>query len=94
VPLLVRALGFPTHIAAATSHFALAIVAGAGTLTHVVLGSVGHGHGLRRASALSIGVVLGAQLGAHVSLRLRGRAIQQLLVAALLALALRLLIAV
>jgi uncharacterized membrane protein YfcA len=56
-------------------------------------------HGRRRhadpmsCSAASC-VVLGAQLGAHVSLRLRGRAIQQLLAAALLALALRLPIAV
>jgi hypothetical protein len=31
VPLLVRALGFPTHLATATSHFVLAIMAGAGT---------------------------------------------------------------
>ena len=93
VPLLVRALGFPTHIATATSHFVLAIMAGTGSLTHVVLGSFGHGHGLRRAAALSLGVVGGAQLGAHVSLRLRGAVIQWLLAAALFALAARLLYA-
>jgi uncharacterized membrane protein YfcA len=93
VPLLVRALGFPTHIATATSHFVLAIMAGAGALTHVALGSFGHGHGVRRAVALSIGVVGGAQLGAHVSLRLRGAVIQWLLAVALLALAARLLLA-
>jgi len=94
VPLLVRALGFPTHVATATSHFVLSIMAGVGALTHVVLGSFAHGHGLRRAGALSAGVVAGAQLGAHVSLRLRGAAIQGLLAAALLALAARLLLAV
>jgi uncharacterized membrane protein YfcA len=93
VPLLVRALGFPTHLATATSHFVLAIMAGTGTLTHVFLGSFGHGHGVRRAVALSIGVVAGAQLGAHVSLRLRGAVIQWLLALALLALAVRLLLA-
>jgi uncharacterized membrane protein YfcA len=92
VPLLVRAFGFPTHIATATSHFVLAIMAGTGTLTHVLLGSFHH-HGLRRTVALSIGVVAGAQLGAHVSLRLRGEAIQWLLAAALLVLSARLLIA-
>ena len=92
VPLLVRALGFPTHIATATSHFVLAIMAGTGTITHVVLGSFRHGHGVRRAAALSVGVVAGAQLGAHVSLRLRGVVIQWLLAAALLALAARLLL--
>ncbi|MGH3003305.1 MAG: sulfite exporter TauE/SafE family protein, partial [Gaiellaceae bacterium] len=47
VPLLVRALGFPTHIATATSHFVLAIMAGAGTLTHIALGSFAHRAGVR-----------------------------------------------
>jgi hypothetical protein len=93
VPLLVRALGFPIHIATATSHFVLAIMAGTGSLTHIVLGSFSHGHGVRRAMALSVGVITGAQLGAHISLRLRSAIIQWLLAAALLALAARLLIA-
>ncbi|HEY2541618.1 MAG TPA: sulfite exporter TauE/SafE family protein [Gaiellaceae bacterium] len=93
VPLLVRALGFPMHLATATSHFVLAVMAGAGTITHIALGSFAHGHGWRRTAALSVGVVAGAQLGAHVSLRLRGAVIQWLLAAALLALAARLLLA-
>lgn len=90
VPLLVRALGFPTHIATATSHFVLAIMAGTGSLTHIALGDFAHRHGIRRAIALSVGVVGGAQ----VSLRVRGQVIQWLLAAALLALAARLLYAV
>lgn len=90
VPLLIRALGFPTHAATATSHFVLAWVSGAGALTHAVTGSFGTGHGLRRAAALSIGVVVGAQLGAHVSVGMRGRTIEVLLSLALAALALRL----
>jgi hypothetical protein len=90
VPLLVRALGFPTHIATATSHFVLAIMAGTGTITHVVIGSFHH-QGLRRTVALSGGVVAGAQLGAHISLRLHGRVINRLLAVALLALSARLL---
>lgn len=90
VPLLVRALGFPTHIATATSHFVLAIMAGTGTVTHVVTGSFAHGHGLRRSAALSVGVVVGAQLGARVSVGLRDIVIQRLLAAALLGLAVRL----
>ncbi len=92
VPLLVRALGFPTHVATATSHFVLAIMAGTGTATHVVTGSFSHGHGLRRTAALSVGVIAGAQLGARVSLALRDVVIQRLLAAALLALAVRLLV--
>ena len=94
VPLLVRALGFPTHLATATSHFGLAIMAGTGTLAHIGLGSFAHGHGVRRTLALSAGVVVGAQVGAHNSLRLRGAVIQWLLAAALFALAARLLLAV
>ena len=91
VPVLVRALGFPTHIATATSHFVLAIMAGTGTITHLVIGSFHH-HGLRRTVALSLGVVAGAQLGAHISLRLHGRIIHWLLAVALVALSARLLI--
>lgn len=94
VPLLVRALGYPMHVATATSHFVLAVMAGAGSITHVAIGSFGHGHGWRRTAALAVGVVAGAQLGAHVSLRLRGTVIQWLLAGALLALAARLLYSV
>jgi uncharacterized membrane protein YfcA len=92
VPLLVRALGFPTHIATATSHLVLAIMAGTGTITHLIAGSFQHGQGYRRAAVLSVGVVAGAQLGARVSLRLSGRTIQWLLAAALAILAVRLLV--
>jgi uncharacterized membrane protein YfcA len=92
VPLLVRALGFPTHIATATSHFVLAIMSGSATITHAVAGSFAHGHGLHRAIALSIGVIVGAQLGALVSTRVSGRLIQWLLAVALGALAIRLVI--
>lgn len=92
VPLLVRTLGFPTHLATATSHFVLAIMAGTGSITHIAQGSFAHEHGVRRTIALSIGVIGGAQLGAHVSVHLRGRVIELLLAAALLALAVRLLL--
>jgi uncharacterized membrane protein YfcA len=94
VPLLVRALGFPTHVATATSHFVLAWMAGVGTVTHAVTGSFAHEEGLRRAASLSVGVVVGAQAGARISRRLHGRAIELLLGLALLGLAARLLLAV
>lgn len=93
VPLLVRALGFPTHIATATSHFVLAWMAGVGTVTHALAGSFAHGEGVRRAAALSVGVVAGAQVGARISRRIRGHHIERLLAVALLALAARLLLA-
>lgn len=91
VPLLVRALGFPTHLATATSHFVLSIIAGGGAMTHVLTGDFVNGHGVRRAVALSIGVVAGAQLGARLSLRASGRVVEMLLGVALIALAVRLL---
>ena len=94
VPLLVRVLGFPTHIATATSHFILAIIAGTGATTHALTGSFAHGHGVRRAIAISIGVVLGAQLGARLSLRASGRVLEVMLAVALIALAVRLLVGV
>jgi uncharacterized membrane protein YfcA len=94
VPLLVAVLGFPTHIATATSHFVLAIMALVATITHVIAGTFHEAAGLRRAAALSVGVVFGAQLGAHVSQRLSGRVIQRLLAAGLLALGARLVLSV
>ena len=90
VPLLVRLLGFPVHVATATSHFVLAILAGSAATTHAVTGSFAHGHGLRRAAALSAGVVLGAQVGARASVRASGRTIERLLALALALLVVRL----
>ena len=93
VPLLVRALGFPTHIATATSHFVLAVMSGVGALTHVAAGSFAHGRDVLRAAWISAGIVVGAQIGAHLSQRLHGKLIERLLAAALLVLAARLIIA-
>lgn len=94
VPLLVTVLGFPTHVATATSHFVLAWMALVATLTHIVAGTFHHGVGLRRAAALSVGVVFGAQLGAMLSQRLSGTVIQRLLAVGLLALGVRLVLSV
>jgi len=70
VPLLTSLLGFPVHIATATSHFILTIMALAGTVTHIATGTFVHG--VHRTIYLSIGVVFGAQVGARLSNRLRG----------------------
>jgi len=92
VPLLVGALGFPMHVATATSHFVLVFVAGTGSLTHLVAGGLAPGNGLHRAIALTVGVLPGAQLGAVLSRRFSGPTIRRLLGAALLVLAVRLLV--
>ena len=71
VPLLVNLLNFPVHIATATSHFILAIMAMTGTTVHIVTGSFSHG--VHRTVALAVGVIIGAQLGAILSKRIQGK---------------------
>ncbi len=70
VPVLANLLNFPVHVATATSHFTLAIMTLAGTLVHVVKGSLRGGVG--RTVALAIGVMVGAQVGARLSRRVHG----------------------
>jgi uncharacterized membrane protein YfcA len=93
VPLLVGTLGFPTHVATATSHFVLVFISGTASLTHLLGGVLTAGTGLRRALALSLGVLPGAQLGARLSQRLPGPTIRRILGISLIALAARLLVA-
>lgn len=71
VPLLVRLLSFPVHIATATSQFILAITALTGTIVHIITGSFSRG--VFRTIALAIGVLLGAQVGALLSNRVHGK---------------------
>lgn len=94
VPLLIGALGFPIHVATATSHFVLANMAVVGTITHALAGDFAGGTGIRRSVALSIGVIAGAQVGARLSQRTGGVLIRRLLAIALGALAVRLLFVV
>jgi len=70
VPALVHLLNFPVHVATATSHFILAIMALTGTLVHILTGTFSHG--VRRTVALAVGVLFGAQLGARLSGRVQG----------------------
>ena len=70
VPALVLFLDFPVHIATATSHFVLAIMALTGTLVHIWTGSLHEG--TRHTLCLAVGVLLGAPVGAQLSCRLHG----------------------
>lgn len=71
VPAMVYLLGFPTHIATATSQFVLGISALVGVSSHLLLGNV------LTVPALTIGLgaVVGAQLGARLSLKVKSRPI-------------------
>jgi hypothetical protein len=70
VPALVHILNFPVHIATATSHFILSVMAMTGTTVHIATGVFSHG--VWRTVLLAIGVLLGAQLGARLSIRVHG----------------------
>ncbi len=70
VPVFMFFLRLPVHVATATSLYVLTINALAGTTTHIAAGLFHHG--LRRALALSLGAVLGAQAGAKLSQRIHG----------------------
>ena len=70
VPALIYLLDFPVHVATATSHFILAIMALTGTLVHIWTGDL-YG-GVNETLALAIGVMLGAPLGAQLSNRVQG----------------------
>ncbi len=70
VPALIYFLDFPVHIATATSHFILAIMALTGTVVHIWAGDLHEG--ARHTLCLAIGVLLGAPVGAYLSTRIQG----------------------
>jgi len=72
VPALIRLLNFPVHLATATSHFILAIMALTGTMVHIITGSFSHG-GMWRTIFIGIGVLIGAQAGALLSTHVHGK---------------------
>jgi uncharacterized membrane protein YfcA len=70
VPTLSYLLNFPVFIATATSQFIISIITFTATLVHIVHGSFHHG--AQRTAALGIGVLIGAQLGAYLSNKIKG----------------------
>lgn len=89
VPVMIYLLGFPVHIATATSHFVLAIMTFSATVFHVVSGDL-TGRFLM-ALGLIAGVIPGAQLGAWASSKIGGKGIVRGLAIALLIAAARIL---
>lgn len=80
VPLMVFILGFPAHIATATSQFILVISAFFGAGSHLVLGNIL----FIPALMMVIGAIPGAQLGAIIAKKMAAGAITHLLIAAML----------
>lgn len=82
VPAMVNLLNFPVHIATATSHFVLAIMALTGTVTHIIDGSFTP-DSILKTIYLAVGVVAGAQLGAKLSKKIKANFIIKALAIAL-----------
>jgi uncharacterized membrane protein YfcA len=93
VPMLMFALHFPAHLATATSQYIVVVTALVGSLTHLAAGSYTTDH-VGRTMALALGVIVGGQLGARLSMRMRSATLVRLLSVALVGLSVRLLIAV
>lgn len=87
VPALIHLMAFPVHVATATSQFVLAFTAAAGVAKYASEGHVVWPLAL----AVGGGVILGAQVGARLSQRMRGARIVRLLVLAVVVLGVRLL---
>ncbi len=87
VPAMIHLMGFPVHIATATSTLVLAITAAVGTMEYARRDYIDWG----LAAAIGIGVVVGAQIGAAIAHRVRGRRIVRLMTVAVLVLGVRLL---
>ncbi len=92
VPALSRLLNFPVHVATATSHFVLAVMAFTGTLVHIASGNFAQG--AARTALIAAGVVVGAQLGARLSRRVGGKWIIRGLALAMLFVGVRLVLSV
>ncbi|MBS1615267.1 MAG: sulfite exporter TauE/SafE family protein [Bacteroidetes bacterium] len=91
VPVMVEWLRFPVHIATATSHFILAIMATVSVVTNWYEGSYNDPAVTHMMLGLAIGIIPGAQLGAFLSKKLQGRAIIKALALALGVVAIRIL---
>jgi uncharacterized membrane protein YfcA len=75
VPTMISLLGFPVHIATATSYLILVFSSLAGSATHAGLGNVN----FEFAIIMGVGAIIGAQIGASISRHTRETAIKKIL---------------
>ena len=87
-PVLVYSFGFPVQVAVATSIFTLAFYTTAGAITHAALG---HVEFFPTFVFTGMGLVVGGQLGARLTSRVKGKWILRLLLFVVLALGVKLL---
>ena len=92
VPAMVEWLRFPVHIATATSHFILAIMATVSVVVHIYNGTYNDPLILKMVIGLVVGVIPGAQLGAYLSRKIHGRMIIKALALSLIVVSIRILL--
>ena len=92
VPAMVNWLGFPVHIATATSHFILAAMSLVSVIVHFAEGNYNSPQIIKLVVCIGIGVVVGAQLGAYLSHKLKATVIVKALAVALGVVGVRLLL--
>lgn len=92
VPAMVEWLRFPVHIATATSHFILAIMASATVATHFFEGTYADAQVQHLVLGLVIGIIPGAQVGAVLSHKIHGKAIIRALAICLVLVGVRILV--
>ena len=92
VPAMVNWLKFPVHVATATSHFILAVMATVTVITHASMGTYENPETVRMVLYLAIGVVPGAQLGAYFSHKIKSHVILQVLSGCMILVGIRILI--
>jgi uncharacterized protein len=85
VPLMVLVLGMSLSNASPTSQLALLITSFVGTVTHAVLGHPDYFH----AASLSVGAVVGGQIGAKVSYKVKESLLRKMLSVSLIAVAIK-----
>ncbi len=88
VPILHLIMGLPIHITVATSMFIMIFTSVSGVATHFSLGNV---H-LDYAILLSVGVIFGAQLGAHIAKKASGKNLRRLFAVVLLIVSVRMIL--
>jgi len=88
VPTMVLLLGFPAHIASATSMFTILLSATVGSISHIALGNVEW----LKLLFLAPGALVGAYIGARIAPKLPAKIILRILAILLIIVALQLLI--
>ncbi|MDR3569528.1 MAG: sulfite exporter TauE/SafE family protein [Syntrophobacteraceae bacterium] len=93
VPALICLLDFPVFLAGGATQLIVAFVCLAGLITHIGIGSI-NSWGVNHIAAIGIGMLIGAQMGAFLSVRIKGVWILRGLAAALAAAGIRMVFAV